>query len=342
MKPIEINKIHHGLCLDIIKTFPDKSINMVLTSPPYWQLRDYGFSEQWGMEPTFQEYLEHLWNLMDEIHRVLKDDGTCWINLGDSYNTNHDTGNKFDNEKYGGKNKVHCGRAMSKDLPLKCLCLIPHRFAIGCIDNGWILRNDIIWAKSNGMPESCTDRFSKKHEFVFFFVKNQKYYFDLGGIRDKLKESSLIRSLYASRSEKTNQGICGGMTLESQKKYFNKIKSMKAYNNKKIGGQVRDNHDIHNCYNFLGKNPGDVSDFWDISTKSSREKHFATFNTELLNKPIIAGCPEGGVILDPFSGMGTTLLRAKELKRNYIGIEGNAEYHKRSEEILKSVIEPML
>lgn len=292
-------------CCDILEGFkaiPDNSVNCVITSPPYWQLRDYGYPEQWGLEPTFQEYLSHLWRMMDEIWRVLVDDGTCWINLGDSYN-NHSWANKnkFDKKRYG--NGEWCGRGGSKELPNKCLALIPHRFAIGCIDRGWIMRNDIIWAKRNGMPESVTDRFSKKHEYFFFMAKNQKYYFDLDGIRERHKTNCKRSTRKMLETAKFGENSC-----------FN-------------GGSD---------YHENGRNPGDVSDFWDIPTKPSSKKHYATYNFDLIDKCIIAGCPKGGVILDPFNGSGTTTLRAEQLDRKWIGIDGSEEYSKIAKEAIEN------
>ena len=163
---IELNKIYQEPCNTTLSKMPDKFLDSVVCSPPYWQLRDYGYPEQWGLEPTYQEYLEHLWSMMDLVWLKLKDCGTVWINLGDTYST-------------------QSGKIQKGNLPQKCLLLLPHRFAIGCIDRGWILRNDVIWAKRNGMPESVTDRFSKKHEYFFFMVKSEKYHFDLDAIRDK-------------------------------------------------------------------------------------------------------------------------------------------------------------
>ena len=166
-----MNKIYCDDALVKTNTLEDKSVDCVITSPPYWQLRDYGWTGQWGLEKTHQEYLEHLWSLMDEIYRVLKDTGTVWINLGDSYSAN-----RWSNKpSTTGVSRVYSDILTTKEhnFPDKTLMLIPHRFAIGCIDRGWILRNDIIWAKRNGMPESVRDRFSKKHEFIFFMVKQQ-------------------------------------------------------------------------------------------------------------------------------------------------------------------------
>ncbi len=286
-------------CLQGCKTLPDKSVDCVITSPPYWQLRDYGYPEQWGLEPTYQEYLEHLWSLMDEIYRVLKPEGTVWVNLGDTYSSSGGCGwTGLESENFKQKAQPH----QVKDMPKKCLMLIPHRFAIGCIERGWIVRNDIIWAKRNGMPESVTDRFSRKHEYFFLMVKNQKYYFDLDGVRDRTKPESIERA----------KGVYNGS-------YANANKTG-------IGVKLEYGNPDRFC-NPLGKNPGDVSDFWDIPTKPSSEKHYAMFNSDLIDKPIIAGCPEGGTILDPFAGMGTTLVRAIELNRNVIGFELSKEYY---------------
>jgi DNA modification methylase len=300
MTYLETNKIYTGFSLKTIKTFPGKSVNCVITSPPYWQLRDYGFPEQWGLEPTFQEYLEHLWSLMDEIWRVLKDDGTVWVNLGDTYGTksgNFCGGNIIENKiKYVGG----IGNYTKPSNLHKSLLLIPHRFAIGCSDRGWIVRNDIIWAKRNGMPESVTDRFSKKHEYFFFMVKQPKYYFDLIGIKDKSANA--------------------GKSIRIGEKSFSKGQSA-GMNVALSGNSLQDTYEVPSY-----KNPGSVSDFWDIPTQPSSAKHYATYNFDLIDKPIIAGCPENGIILDPFAGTGTTILRAMQLNRQAIGIEGNQEY----------------
>ena len=185
MNDMETNIVYNEPCLETCKRLPNESVDCVITSPPYWQLRDYGYPEQLGLEPTFNEYLENLWTLMDEIHRILKPSGTVWINLGDTYNNNSGGGDSC--TTWNKRALEECGRRNKQDkrFASKCLLLIPHRFAIGCIERGWIVRNDIIWAKRNGMPESVTDRFSKKHEYFFFMVKSEKYFFDLDAIRDK-------------------------------------------------------------------------------------------------------------------------------------------------------------
>jgi len=296
----ESGVLNQGDALQEVKKLPDKSVNCVITSPPYWQLRDYGFPEQWGLEPTFEEFLEHLWSLMDEIWRVLRDDGTVFINLGDTYSTQ--SGSMGINRWVDPKNPIATNTAFRQtpviNIKDKCLLLIPHRFGIGCIDRGWIMRNDIIWAKRNGMPESCRDRFSKKHEYFFFMVKSQKYYFDLDG----------IKTPYAGNLDRWGGNMVRG-------DYNSKTKQFAI--GERAGRNMRPDPN--------GKNPGSVSDFWDIPTKPSKKKHYATFNTQLIDKPIIAGCPEGGIILDPFNGTGTTTLRAEQLRRKWIGIDGSEE-----------------
>lgn len=299
---MDTNIIYNEPCLDTIARLPDESIDCVITSPPYWQLRDYGYYGQWGLEPTYQEYLEHLWQMMDGLYRVLKKGGTCWINLGDTYGTksgNFSGGNVVENKiKYVGSITNY---AKPKGLD-KSLLLLPHRFAIGCIDRGWIVRNDIVWAKRNGMPESVTDRFSKKHEYFFFMTKSTEYYFDLDGIRDKHK--------YAA--DKRNDG--------KRHVYSDGVKSM---NNDKLATNAV-------SFNPNGKNPGSVSDFWDVPTKPSTKNHYAMYNDELIKKPVIAGCPPGGIIYDPFMGSGSTAFMAIRTDRKYIGSEMSIDYWQQS------------
>lgn len=294
------NKIYNESCLDTLSKMPDSFIDCVITSPPYWQLRDYGYPEQWGLEPTFQEYLNHLWQMMDEIYRVLKPTGTAWINLGDSYNNSGWAGNRKD--KYNDQPIVasgtKAGRGGQKGYPNKCLVLLPHRFAIGCIDRGWIVRNDIIWAKRNGMPEPVTDRFTKKHEYIFFMTKQEKYYFDLDNIRDKHK----------CINDKRNDG--------KRHEYKGDVKSQ---NNEWLATNAV-------SFNPNGKNPGSVSDFWDVTTKATTAEHYAAYNDDLIKKPILAGCPEGGIIYDPFMGTGSTAEAALRANRKFIGSEMSSKY----------------
>lgn len=308
MKEFKTDIIYNETALETLSKMPNESIDCVITSPPYWQLRDYGTANQWGLEPTFQEYLQNLWNLMDGIYRVLKPHGTVWINLGDSYyGSGHGAWGKYDNghvshkDKYYGDGRNTCPKTDwdYKTYKTKCLLLIPHRFAIGCIDRGWIVRNDIIWAKRNGMPESVTDRFSKKHEYFFFMVKQEKYYFDLDSIRQKSKPLNRWG---------------GNKLIAKGKSDWDSGTGQSSYRNRDM--------QPNNGY----KNPGDVSDFWDIPTKPSNNKHYASYNDKLISKPILAGCPENGIIYDPFMGTGSTAEAAIRANRKFIGSEVNPEY----------------
>jgi DNA modification methylase len=302
---------HLGDTLRVMATLLPESIDCVITSPPYWQLRDYGFKDQWGLEPTYQEYLEKLWLFMGQVKRVLKKTGTVWVNLGDTYGGSwgyHTDWQKEENSIQNRYSKAKRKQSSSgSKFKSKCLALIPHRFAIGCIDRGWILRNNIIWGKINGMPESCTDRFSKRHEHVFFFVKSQKYYFDLDSVRDN--------------------HLMAGIDKRAQVKGGVKHKSGKY-----IDAGFRPGV----SYNENGKNPGDVSDFWALKTMPSSDEHYASFGTDLIDKPIMAGCPKGGVILDPFCGSGTTVQRAIQLGRKAIGIDAKREHYDMTVEKLET------
>jgi len=303
---MEVNKIYNEPCLKTLRNMPDSFIDAVITSPPYWQLRDYGYEGQWGLEPTFEEYLNHLWEMMDEIFRVLKPEGTVWINLGDTYGGNNSMASNNGRAGFGNPREQIINRGISK-----CLMLIPHRFAIGCIDRGWIMRNDIVWAKRNGMPDSVKDRFTKKHEYFFFMVKSEKYYFDLDSIRDKHKWAD----------DKRNDG--------NRHQYQESVKSS---NNDWIATNAV-------SFNPLGKNPGDVSDFWDIPTKPNRESHYAQYSDDLIKKPILAGCPEGGIIYDPFMGSGSTAEASLRANRNFIGSEMSEDYIKIANERLKPFLQ---
>ena len=403
---IELNKIYQEPCLETLKRMPDDFLDCVITSPPYWQLRDYGYEGQWGLEPTFQEYLEHLWEMMDEIYRVLKPMGTVWVNLGDSYNGTGG-GHKIEQEretykKYSKDLRPAPNGKNDTRIPNKCLLLIPHRFAIGCIERGWIMRNDIIWAKRNGMPESVTDRFTKKHEYFFFMTKSTDYYFDLDGIRDKVKPDSLKRYEYDFSVNKggISRELVGyrqskGVKSQSQygvieKEYRNLVvevrdlpphEDLRKYLSdfrKKVGLtiqqiedkfgnqaphhwfekngsypsaedwtllkemlQLDDTYDIQMTEielksglkedNPKGKNSGDVADFWDIPTRPNSDKHYASYNQDLIHKPIIAGCPENGIIYDPFIGTGSTAVASLRRNRKYIGSEMSTDYCKIAE-----------
>jgi site-specific DNA-methyltransferase (adenine-specific) len=294
-----LNRFICGDALQILKTFPKESIDCIVTSPPYWSLRNYGVDGQLGLEKDFNEYISKLCDVFDEIKRIIRKTGTAWVNLGDSYSGS--SNNRTDKKLYKSgfdykKNQLH---SIKTFLPKKCLCQIPSRFAIEMTSRGWILRNEIIWQKPNAMPCSAIDRFGVDFEKIFFFTKNKKAYHERQFT--ELKETSRKRALGNIFSKKTDKGIHGGMTLESQREAFRKMLS-------------------HDC-----KGAG-MRCVWTIPTKGFSGSHFAVFPEKLPEICIKAGCPEDGIVLDPFSGAGTTCLVAKKLGRNYIGIEINKDY----------------
>lgn len=328
--------------LDGLKELSNESIDCVITSPPYWQLRDYGIQGQLGLEPTFQEYIKKLVEIFDEVNRVLKKDGTCWVNLGDTYSGSNKgaggdgsqkesfrwkensekiclncgksfTGRKFQNYCSSACSGVDNTKRTDKGLlPNKSLCNIPSRFAIAMQDNGWILRNEIIWHKPNAMPSSVKDRFTIDYEKIFFFVKSQKYYFN------QPKEPMVSKHFVDKYTRK--------YTEETRKKF------------KKQDNVGRSDYtgfnDRHIAPENLMRNKRTV---WAINTEASTIEHFAMFPNELVETMIEAGCKQGGVVLDPFLGSGTTAIVAKSLNRDYVGIEINENYAKIAEERLKTV-----
>jgi DNA modification methylase len=319
VKQIPINKIIHGNCLDIIKTLPSESVNCIITSPPYWGLRDYGHDDQLGLEKTPEEYIQNLVAIFQEARRVLRDDGTLWLNIGDSYASGgssadsiHKKRNNYINHKAKDRSVARWGGGQNKVLGLrpKELVGIPWRVAFALQSDGWILRQDIIWNKPNPMPESVKDRCTKSHEYIFLLTKNQRYYFDNEAIKEKavwdLDGNGTIK-----RAERQREGLKSNPT-----EMKNGIRI--TYPN----GKHKDGQQSPKFIN--GKR--NKRSVWTVTTKPFKQVHFATFPEELIIPMVLAGCPEKGIILDPFFGSGTTGLVAKKHSRNYIGIELNQEY----------------
>lgn len=279
--------LYQGDAADVLSQLEAGSVDCIVTSPPYFGLRDYGVDGQLGAEDTPAAFVERLVGVFREARRVLADDGTLWLNLGDSYSG----GNRSTFDTKGGKARAR-GHAESRPLsglPGKNLLGIPWRVAFALQGDGWILRNDIIWAKPNAMPESVTDRLSTRHEHVFMLSKRARYWFDLDPIRephvsDPLREgANALRGQKAMRAAGPNSG----------------------------------------SYSERGRNPGDV---WTLATQPFPGAHFATFPVALPERCILAGCKPGGTVLDPFSGSGTTGLAAAKHGRRYIGIDLNPDY----------------
>ncbi len=285
---------------------------------------------QYGLEPTFQLYIEHtlLWCL--EAKRVLRDDGVFFLNLGDSYNGSggdhkaHHQNNSGFQGKYGDKHGSPGNR--NNSLPSKCLLDIPSRVSIALVDNqGWIKRNNIIWYSPNKMPESVTDRFSKKHEMIFMMVKNPKYYFDLDGIRERWDEASIARLYRGNSGEGKYAGeIYSGMqpTATMSQKRPNRTTEYKACKNEGTGygtdGKGIRQHSGNSLNHPLGKNPGDIFIF---NTQPSSEKHYAMWPEELVKRMILCSTKPGDIVCDPFCGSATTLKVADKLNREAVGMD---------------------
>jgi len=301
--------ILHGNCLDKLKELPEQSINTCITSPPYWGLRNYQEEEQFGMENTPAEFVENLVKVFREVKRVLRDDGTVWLNLGDSYyNYRPGTGQTLVKKTALNTNqglpKEVARRANKIDgLKEKDLVGIPWRVALALQKDGWYLRQDIIWHKPNPMPESVKDRCTKAHEYIFLLSKNPKYYFDNEAIKEDIAESSKSR---------LNQDIKNEIGS-------NRVPNKSNGNMKAVGGSKRNKRSV-----------------WTVTTKPFKGAHFATFPPDLIEPCVLASCPEGGTVLDPFGGAGTTGLVAKQHNRNAVLIELNKEYI----ELAKKRIDP--
>ena len=305
--------LHHGDSLDVLRTLPDQSVDCCVTSPPYFGLRDYGVAGQIGAEATPGEFVEKLRELFAEVRRVLADDGTCWLNLGDSYSSNASNNGGYSlsstlhgkpvsgAEKGARANLTGERRALAPGVGPKNLLGVPWRVAFALQDDGWILRNAIIWNKPNAMPESVTDRLSTRYEHLFLLAKSKRYWFDLDPIRESTADRSDLMT-WAERKE------AGGRFSTSNNRGVN------TGDSKGLGTFAP---------NSAGKNPGDV---WNITTAPFGGAHFAAYPPELVRRCIISGCKPGGTVLDPFNGTGTTGMVALRHGRKYIGIDLNAEY----------------
>ncbi|GAA3745423.1 site-specific DNA-methyltransferase (cytosine-N4-specific) [Spinactinospora alkalitolerans] len=289
-------RLYYGDARTVLTEFPDASIDCVVTSPPYWRKRDYGVEGQYGLEETFNGYVDTLRSVFAEIHRVLTDRGTLWLNLGDSHiaaapgpRTNPGALDGTPNSR-----TVPRGFGEKRGLTPKNLVGIPWRVAFALQGDGWILRSAIVWHKPNAMPESVTDRPATRYELLFLLVKQRSYFFDLDPIRQP------------------HQG--------PRKRGSNR------YTAYETGDAVGSRHtlDPGQSHHAQGRNPGDV---WTLGTRPSRHGHHAGFPIDIPQRCIAAGCPPSGTVLDPFSGSGTTLVAARNLGRHGIGIDLQPAYH---------------
>ena len=309
---METNIILQGDSAEILKTLPAESVHCCVCSPPYYGLRDYGISGQIGREETPEQYIERLAAVFREVWRVLRPDGTLWVNISDSYAgsgkgwTGHNgIGNQEKRQGFKSGNAIIPDGCKEKDL-----IGIPYMLAFALRGDGWYLRNDIIWVKANPMPESAKDRCTRCYEHIFLFAKSKIYYYDGAAIAEPIAASTAVR-------------LKGGRGINH--KYAGGVPGQKAQNINK----PRKNGAITDVMIAPFRNKRDV---WHINTVPYAGAHFAAFPPKLAETCILAGCPVGGVVLDPFFGSGTTGLVAAQTGRRYIGIDINAEYCRLADE----------
>ena len=301
-----MNKIICGNSLEVLKTLADNSVDMCVTSPPYYGLRDYGESGQIGMEQTPQEYIEHLTEIFMEVHRVLKPTGTLWINIGDSYAGSGKgpmslavAGNGKNNTLYAKNSKVHEVPKTWDGIKPKDMIGIPWMLAFSLRAKGWYLRSDIIWHKTNCLPESVKDRPTKCYEHIFLLSKSRKYYYDYKAIQEPLKQVS-------------------------RERYKRGRSDHSKYAGEGLQQNINRQRDDFSMFDQEYKRKRDV---WEVSTNTFKmDEHFAMYPEKLIEPCVLAGSEKGGIVLDPFFGSGTTGVVAKKHGREYIGIDINPKY----------------
>jgi DNA modification methylase len=290
-------KILQGDCRQTLKSLPDESVNCCVTSPPYFGLRDYGCEDQIGLEQTPDAFVEELVEVFREVKRVLRDDGTLWLNLGDSYASNPASGGSQSSKMTGGEHKrtPTSPYRRPEGLKHKDLIGIPWRVAFALQADGWYLRQDIIWHKPNPMPESVQDRCTKAHEYIFLLSKSARYFYDIKSVMEPVASGTVARLSQPTISQQVGSDRVPGKTNGNMKA----VGSTETRNRRSV---------------------------WTVTTKPYSGAHFATFPPDLIEPCILAGSPRGGFVLDPFGGSGTTAQVAMENNRSAILCELNPEY----------------
>jgi DNA modification methylase len=321
--------VHGGDVREVLPTLASDSVDCIVSSPPYWGLRDYGSDGQLGLEATPEQYVANLVGVFRELRRVLKPSGTCWLNLGDSYNS---IGHKKSSSGYGTTGLAG-GIAQSHttlhrentdpDLKHKDLVGIPWRVAFALQADGWWLRSDIIWSKPNPMPESVTDRPTKAHEYLFLLTKSARYYYDADAVAEPLQDSSISRLSQATIGEQTGSFRQPGKTNGAMKAVMREPRGKALTSPRHDGNGWNENNGRRFILESATRNLRSV---WTIATRPYAGAHFAVFPPELPERCIKAGSPEGGVVLDPFAGSGTVGLVANRLSRRAILIDLNPAY----------------
>jgi DNA modification methylase len=289
-------RIYTGDARTVLASLPERSVQMCVTSPPYFGLRDYNVEGQIGLEPTVDEYVSALVDVFREVRRVLKDDGTCWVNLGDSYATKR-----------------------AEDIKPKDLMGVPWTVALALRADGWYLRQDIIWHKTNPMPESSTDRCTSSHEYLFLLSKSARYYYDHNAIKEPMKDVSLARLSQPNVMDQKGgpkDSLDGNRS--HRKTLRNQAERLIKHEKWKDRFEGWDEYD-----KSLGRNKRSV---WEVAIHPLKDAHFATFPPKLIEPCILAGSKEGDTVLDPFGGSGTTGLVSDRLNRDAILIDLNPKY----------------
>ena len=319
-------RVLQGDCREVLKTLPDESVHCVVTSPPYFGLRDYGAAGQIGLEPSPAEFIAALVEVFDGVRRVLRADGTAWVNMGDSYASG---GRKT---RDPGQSKIHPAyegdayrEGLRPDDPLgvkpKDLLGVPWMLAFALRDAGWYLRQDIIWHKPNPMPESVEDRCTKSHEYIFLLAKSERYFYDHRAIM----EPATVGDNFRNVTDPVPSNMPGAPANVGIRRSGNKARKAASERGVPVDTGGRSSGAVAGSVPWEGdmRNKRDV---WTVTVRPFNEAHFATFPPALIEPCILAGCPEGGTVLDPFGGAGTTGLVADRHKRDAILIELNQEY----------------
>ena len=296
-----------------LKEVDEKSVRTAITSPPYWGLRDYGVEDQIGLEESIGEYVSNLVSVFREIRRILTDDGTAWLNIGDSYAHPNTGGQGASGGRHTStlgsemppKNTTPTDKPMPKNLKQKDLCMLPSRVALALQEDGWYVRSRIVWNKVSCMPENVDDRPTSSHEYIFLLSKNPKYYYDADAIKEELAESSKERYKYSFGGEKNE--------------------TLKEGDDPTAVVGTRDATD--------GKNKRDV---WTVNTGNFGEAHFAVYPVDLIEPCVLAGSEKGDTVLDPFSGAASTGIAALKNGRKYIGIDLNEEYNELAKDRIRN------
>lgn len=317
--------IRIGDCREMLRTMPDESIHCCVTSPPYFGLRNYGMEGQIGLELTPELFVEEMVSVFREVRRVLRGDGTLWLNLGDSYAASGRGGNPDDSphqKQASNRGSRQFFQPPPAGYKKKDLIGIPWMVAFALRADGWYLRQDIIWAKPNPMPESVTDRCTKAHEYMFLLSKSARYHYDADAIVEAFSTDPAEN--YPARAKITGRGSQGAADARgNDRDKSGGFPPRRGVPPRHADYASCDQSGLDAAGGGMGRNKRSV---WNVATSPFKEAHFATFPPALIEPCILAGCPEGGTVLDPFGGAGTTGLVADRKRRNAILIELNPEY----------------